>query len=458
MKKVVSNILYVLFLAFALTLMIACAFLIFDCAGSKGQTYNDIEAVAISDSEVNESNYEPIDNKIYNNTANEYKLVKTRFGYEALAKDQKKTELYDKIANSVYRVTNEPDENGRFRTSRIRMAGIKMSEFDIREVVNAFICDNPEMFWIENLFGYAYVEDNTLVEFYSVLSSDECETYIDVFNNRIDEILAKACTGKTEYERERLIHDEVLKHCTYKTGVKGADDGWQYFSAYGALVDGEAVCEGYSKIMQVLLSRVGIPSGTIRGEADGVSHMWNVVELGGEWYHLDATWDDNSDDINYEYFNLTTEGIKKNHIISDSISAVINSLENSEDIDPLVKYNFYVPMCTSKKMNYYYAEGLPVNTFDSELNSALVQKLKDTANLKESFVPLIFGSEMTYSEYINKLFNEAPHEFYYAIESANMELDDLHKIDIESVHVLKNESEGTLRVRISYLSDKEKTE
>ncbi len=453
MKKIVSNILYVLFFGFTLTLLIACILLIFNCSGNRGPTLNDIEAVQISDHETNESDYEPIDNEVYHYSAEDYQLIRIRSGYDALDTDEKRS-LYDRIDHSVFRVTNDADENGRFRTSRIRIANHKMSESEIREVVNAYICDKPEIFWIENLFGYAYADDSTLVEFYSVLSSDDCERYIDTFNNKVDEILSHVGKDKTEYQRERIIHDLMISNCSYKTGVTSTGDGWQYFSAYGALVSGEAVCEGYSKSMQVLLTRVGIPCSTVRGEADGVSHMWNVVKLSGEWYHLDVTWDDADDKINYEYLNLTTEDITKNHTIADSIQTMRELLSQDEQ-NALAKYNFFVPMCTSKDMNYYYAEGVLVQGFDDNLSNRLIDKLVNTALSKEYYVPLRFGTEMTYNEYVNKLFHESPHEFYYAIEAANNRLDHAHKIDINSVRVLKNEAAGTLRVRIGYLSEKE---
>ena len=53
-----------------------------------------------------------------------------------------------------------------------------MSESEIRRSINAFVFDNPHIFWLDNLFGYAYVGEDTMVEFYSVISADECEKKI----------------------------------------------------------------------------------------------------------------------------------------------------------------------------------------------------------------------------------------------------------------------------------------
>ena len=449
MKKIVSTILYVMFFGFAATLVTACVLLLIDPSDRFERSINNIEAVPINgDTDNNDSIYEQIEEKISSETAADHQLINIKYGYQALEKDEKR-DLYDKIAKSIYSITDKAGENGRYRTARMRMKDVKMSEFDIREVINAYICDNPEIFWIENLFGYAYSENDTIIEFYSVLSPKECGEHIKIFNEKMHSILSDIKPGMTEYQRERLIHDKVLGSCVYKTGISSASDGWQYFSVYGALADGEAVCEGYAKSMQVLLTRAGIPCSTVRGDADGIPHMWDVVQLGNEWYHLDPTWDDNDKDgvINYEYFNVTTEAILKNHVISEGVDAVIN-VEDSNSIDPLARYNFAVPMCTDKTMNYYYAEGVMIQKVDEESGKRITVALIEKAQNSEVYIPIRFGSEMPYSEYLEKLFYEAPYQFYNCIEQANMRLDDEHKISMDSVSVLQNENDMTLRVKI----------
>lgn len=450
MKKIVSNTLYILFFGFALTLVAACIMLMINVSKENEITVEQIEAVQISATMQDDAKYETIDKEVEEN--GDYPRVTIRYAYNALENDKKKF-LYDRLLESIYSVTNEADENGRYRISRITVRDYELSEFDIREVVNAFINDNPEYFWIENLFGYAHVDNNTIVEFYSVLSSDNCEKYIETFNRKINSILSSIKKGMGEYQREKAIHDAVLNSCVYKTGVKTSADGWQYFTAYGALVEGEAVCEGYAKSIQLLLTRAGVSCSMIRGEADGIPHMWNVVQLGGEWYHLDPTWDDNDSEgrVHYEYFNLTTEAISRNHVISDNISTILET-ENSGDIDPLVKYNFFVPMCTKTLMNYYYADGILIQTVDSKIDKPLTDALVACANNREYYFPIRFGDGMSYNDYINYMFSRSPCKFYYCLEKANAKLDDDHKIDEGKISILKHENDMTLRVRLNYKS------
>ncbi len=449
MKKVLSYLLYTLFFAFATVLIITCVVLIINKTNKQSDNYNQIEAVIINKGEDTAvSEYENISEMIINNSKY-YNSVSNNYGYDALETDEEQY-LYEKISSNIYKITSKTDENGHYRTERLKISGVRMSENSIRKVVNAFSFDNPQVFWLENLFGYAYAENDTIVEFYSVLSPRECEKYIKKFTTAINNILSEISDGLSEYEREQRIHDIILEKCEYKTGVTSSSDGWQYFSPYGALVGGEAVCEGYAKSMQILLSRVGIESYVIRGEGEGIGHMWNVVKLGGEWYHLDPTWDDSGEFISYEYFNVDTETINKNHTINDDIKNI--DIENVPD-ETRIRYNFFVPICTSMDMNYYNVEGYLLKEFDKESDEAVINAIINAINNNRVYLPLRFGNKMTYTEYIDMMFYKSPYKFYYYIQQANERLDKNHQIDKESVSVLKNETTSTIRIKLNIINN-----
>ena len=455
MKKIFSGILYAIFFGFAAILFISCILLIINTAKKHNNDYKQLDAVIIDESGENDSTgYETIDTEVSYAALSEYAPVELKYGYNILDSESKRY-LYDKIGENIYSVSDKKDDNGHYRIARLRVTGEKLSEFDIREVVNAYIYDNPQIFWLENLFGYAYVGDDTITEFYSVISADECEDCIELFNKKIGEILSGISSGLSGYEREKILHDRLLGRCRYKNGIASSNDGWQYFSAYGAIVTGEAVCEGYAKSMQILLSKAGIPCLTVKGEGDGIFHMWNVVELDDNWYHLDPTWDDNENDsiISYEYFNLDSNNINKNHKISDDIKTVVSSVD-SKDTDRNARYNFFVPLCTSMNMNYYNTEGVLIDEFDKETDSRVIKVMTDRAVSGESYLPIRFGSSMKYSEYINKLFYKSPYKYYYYIDHANEKLDDSHKISRDNISVLKNEDNMTLRVKIMFEENK----
>ncbi len=117
-------------------------------------------------------------------------------------------------------------------------------------------------------------------------------------------------------EKELAIHDKLIEVNTYDDVCKNANTPYHVgHTAYGALVNGTSVCDGYSLAMNYLLEDVGINSLVIAGNAGG-GHAWNIVELEGDWYEVDATWDDPDgttvypDSVTHSYYNLTSSQIE----------------------------------------------------------------------------------------------------------------------------------------------------
>ena len=82
-------------------------------------------------------------------------------------------------------------------------------------------------------------------------------------------------------------------------------------TAYGALCEGSAVCDGYATAYALLLKELGIESkvvtGKISSRGNSGGHAWSMVKIDGEWYEEDPTWDDTRDVIGHDFYNKTTE-------------------------------------------------------------------------------------------------------------------------------------------------------
>lgn len=120
-----------------------------------------------------------------------------------------------------------------------------------------------------------------------------------ILNNRVSDI-----------KKVLYVHDYLIKHITYR---ERSLDCLSH-SAYGAIVNNEAVCEGISYGFSYLLKKLGIKATVVDGKADGEAHAWNIVEIGSERFHFDVTWDllrqnDNHDMI-YDYFCLSDSDLK----------------------------------------------------------------------------------------------------------------------------------------------------
>ena len=101
---------------------------------------------------------------------------------------------------------------------------------------------------------------------------------------------------KTEYQKINAIYNYICNHVEYEQDEEGSNIR---HTAYGALIEGKAVCQGYSVSLYRLLLEAGIDNRIIFGESkqsEGPSnaHTWNIVRLKDVYYYLDATWDDSS--------------------------------------------------------------------------------------------------------------------------------------------------------------------
>lgn len=451
MKKTVSRLFYVLFFAVITTVLTCSAIFFLNLTGRESiinkpsDDPNVINAVNI-DNDDSRLTYRKITAEDFAASLY-YEPIKITKGRESLQSESEK-KLYDLIGDSVMTISETKDENGHYRTLRANIKGEHMSEREIRRAVNAYTFDNPQVFWLDNLFGYAYVGDDTMAEFYSVMSADECEQKSAVLRSAVNMIISSMKDGMSEFEREKLVHDYIIGNCVYKGTVTGMSDGWEYFCAYGPLVKGEAVCEGYAKAEQLLMNLCGIECMTIRGDSDGGGHMWNVIKIDGEWYHLDTTWDDSDNGAIYDFFNVNDEMIKTTHTISPAVEEV-SLKENSEDD---LRYNFFVPECTSTKAGYYSKNAAVIKIFNEETDQKVINALVSAAESKESYLPIMFGKDMEYDEYIDILFFSQPYKFYAYVNAANERLDAEHKIDRDGLSIYKNKSALLVRVKLEYIT------
>ena len=114
--------------------------------------------------------------------------------------------------------------------------------------------DNPQHFWCDNGFQYN-LEGNTATSIlpqYNMTAAEK-ETAQLKFEKAVNACLNEASFGKDDYEREKRIHDYLAKQITYQGGKYA-------HTAYGALVEKKAVCDGYSRAFQWLLYQAGIPA------------------------------------------------------------------------------------------------------------------------------------------------------------------------------------------------------
>ncbi len=120
-----------------------------------------------------------------------------------------------------------------------------------------------------------------------------------------------------QYVKIKTIYDYVVKNVVYDyTHLSNPDYDLQY-TAYAALHNGTAVCQGYANLVYRLMWECGVPCRICEGEGNGEAHAWNLVALGDVFYYLDATWDSNYYEdwsVNpYDYFLIGAETLQEDH-------------------------------------------------------------------------------------------------------------------------------------------------
>lgn len=212
--------------------------------------------------------------------------VETRYAYQHLTKKQKElyTELYDGIVENETSIQTE----GTYPYS------------DYVRVYHALDFDCPELFNIKwPMTCYTYVnsaEKNVaLVEIQYYMDNSEYKERLERVIGKIKGMSAASDFGSADIDHEIYIQHFLIENTTYvlQEDARRADR---------AFLDGYAKCDGYSNATMLALRYYGIPCLNITGwtyEQDGkradCGHQWNMVQLNGNWYHLDTTWNDNDD-------------------------------------------------------------------------------------------------------------------------------------------------------------------
>ena len=175
----------------------------------------------------------------------------------------------------------------------------------------------------------------------------------------------KTCT--TDFEKAVWFNDWLVENCRY-------DSSYSYCAPEGALARGSGTCEAYHRAYVMLLNSVGIATDRISGDG----HVWTGVQLDGNWYHIDTTWDDagyedNSVELQHLYFGLNDELMNQIHSSVTSSNGI--SAHSLED-------NYFIKTGKIKKWSDQYVSTIREhlnngeNTFDITINDSMIDSYK----------------------------------------------------------------------------------
>ena len=142
----------------------------------------------------------------------------------------------------------------------------------------------------------------------------------------VDQLLAELNPTGTDYERLTTVYDWICDNVAYDYDRLNDESYKLKYTAYAALVDRTAVCQGYAALLYRLALTMGIDCRIITGigitNKDSGAHAWNILKLGGKYYDADATWDINfRQRDNYRYYLLSEENFSVDHIRDEKYTA-----------------------------------------------------------------------------------------------------------------------------------------
>lgn len=181
----------------------------------------------------------------------------------------------------------------------------------LTDVYNALVSDCPRTYRLvrSELFKITVLDYDTY-EFTPNYAGGEIME--SIFDNAVSRIVSDVKANcSTALQKELYVHDWFADNVKYTFEGYASEDS--EYDVYGAVVERKAVCMGISKAVSYILNLVGVDCGTYSDIID--NHMWNIVRLDGECYHLDVTWDmrDSHGHTVYDYFNLNDMEMERYH-------------------------------------------------------------------------------------------------------------------------------------------------
>ena len=269
--------------------------------------------------------------------------------------DQDVLNAYDQIASCVANYQTE---------ITFAANGINITLAQLQRAYTYYHDDYPQHFWLD-ASGYMYTPCQSgkmasiTVKYFFNGEATQLNNARAQVNAKLATILSGVTGNMSQYNREMMIHDRLVKLIEYDASKDHIHD------MYGTLVNGIAVCEGYARTFQYLMYQAGIQCMIAKGNSHNVGHAWNIVQIDNAYYQMDVTWDDPTitrddpayvKDVNlivYSYYNSTNTQMSLDHTFGYDYSSVT----------PTYQISYSLPTCTATAANYFVKNGLVRSSF-----------------------------------------------------------------------------------------------
>lgn len=200
-------------------------------------------------------------------------------GYQTFSLD---TATYDKVEEAVLEALDNFSE-------RCNLSAYNIPTSQIGSVFGEILNTNPRYFYVSGRYGYNYNTSTGMVHELIIgytYTKEQAAPMLEKYDAAINTALSGISPSWSVMEKTLYLNDYLACSCAYDTTF-AAD---HIYSSYGALVNKVAVCQGYALAYLELANALGIPCEVVT--SDSLNHAWNMIQLNGNYYQLDVTWND----------------------------------------------------------------------------------------------------------------------------------------------------------------------
>lgn len=197
--------------------------------------------------------------------------------------------------NEFYSVIRSAIEQGK---SDVSIAHLNINRSCIDTYYRSFIWENPDIsFCVSKTLYYKYAENTGIVASVTLIydNSETISARKEWLCQAVKSITKNIDPNWTDLQKMLWINDYICDNYRYDIDSMNR-------TAYDLLKTGNGICEGYTALFTLLAQECEIPVSYCFSQK--LQHIWNMVMLDGEWYHIDTTWNDSYTD-RYEYFLLS---------------------------------------------------------------------------------------------------------------------------------------------------------
>jgi len=167
----------------------------------------------------------------------------------------------------------------------IDLSSFGLSEDEFHSLYTNLLNAHPELFFVSGGYSWSYDWDGIVTTMWPGYRypAEELETRVTAFNKKLNEIVSYANQASTAVGKLLRANDYFCINFQY-------DTSYSIYAPDELFASGKGVCQAYMMGFAAVLSKLGIPNSSV--VSDAMNHTWNVIQLDGEWYHVDVTWND----------------------------------------------------------------------------------------------------------------------------------------------------------------------